>query len=61
VKLRELLEALLQSGDLFPTIKRAKPNAGSTEFRGRCRIARSVSGVTLHSYRYSWGQRAKGV
>ena len=33
VKLRELLEAPLQSGDLFPTIKRAKPNAGSTEFQ----------------------------
>ena len=45
-KLRELLESLPQSGDLFPTIKRAKPNARSTEFRRRCRIA-GVSGVSL--------------
>ncbi|MGC2578717.1 MAG: tyrosine-type recombinase/integrase [Terrimicrobiaceae bacterium] len=57
-KLRELLESLPQSGDLFPTIKTAKPNARSTEFRRRCRIA-GVSGVSLHSYRHSWAQRAK--
>ena len=57
-KLRELLESLPRSGDLFPTIKRAKPNARSTEFRRRCRIA-GVSGVSLHSYRHSWAQRAK--
>jgi site-specific recombinase XerD len=57
-KLRELLESLPKSGDLFPTIKRAKPNARSTEFRRRCRIA-GVSGVSLHSYRHSWAQRAK--
>jgi integrase len=37
-KFRELLESLPVSGDLFPTIKRAKPNARSTEFRRRCRI-----------------------
>ena len=33
-------------------------NARSTEFRRRCRIA-GVSGVSLHSYRHSWAQRAK--
>ena len=57
-KLRELLESLPKSGDLFPTIKKAKPNARSTEFRRRCRIA-GVFGVSLHSYRHSWAQRAK--
>ena len=57
-KLRELLESLPKTSDLFPTIKTAKPNARSTEFRRRCRIA-GVSGVSLHSYRHSWAQRAK--
>ncbi|MFZ0711096.1 MAG: tyrosine-type recombinase/integrase, partial [Terrimicrobiaceae bacterium] len=57
-KLRELLESLPKSGNLFPAIKRAKPNARSTEFRRRCRIV-EVSGVSLHSYRHSWAQRAK--
>lgn len=57
-KLRKLLESLPKSGDLFPTIKTAGANARSTEFSRRCRIA-GVSGVSLHSYRYSWAQRAK--
>ena len=30
----------------------------AAEFRRRRRVA-GVSGVTLHSYRYSWAQRAK--
>lgn len=57
-KLREILLALPERGDLFPTIKRSPANARSTEFRRRCRIA-GVQGVSLHSYRHSWAQRAK--
>lgn len=57
-KLRKLLEGLPKHGDLFPTIKKAGANARATEFRRRCRIA-GVSGVSLHSYRHSWAQRAK--
>ncbi len=57
-KLREILLSLPEKGDLFPTIKRSCANARATEFRRRCRIAR-VSGVSLHSYRHSWAQRAK--
>ncbi|MEO6054203.1 MAG: tyrosine-type recombinase/integrase [Chthoniobacterales bacterium] len=56
--LRKILEALPQTGDLFPTIKTAGANARSTEFSRRCRIA-GVSGVSLHCYRHSWAQRAK--
>jgi hypothetical protein len=52
-KLRKLFESLPKSGDLFPTIKTAGANVRSTEFSRRCRIA-GVSGVSLHSYRYSW-------
>lgn len=57
-KLREILLTLPEKGDLFPTIKRSGANARATEFRRRCRIA-GVSGVSLHSYRHSWAQRAK--
>jgi integrase len=57
-KLREILLTLPEQGDLFATIKRGGSNARASEFRGRCRIA-GVSGVSLHSYRHSWAQRAK--
>jgi len=57
-RLREILETLPRFGPLFPTIKTAGANARATEFRRRCRIA-GVVGVSLHSYRHSWAQRAK--
>ncbi len=57
-RLRELLEALPRSGDLFPTIKHQSANHRAAEFRRRCRVA-GINGVSLHSYRHSWAQRAK--
>lgn len=57
-KLRELLQSLPRSGDLFPGIKRTSANHRSAEFRRRCRIA-GIDGVSLHSYRHAWAQRAK--
>jgi hypothetical protein len=57
-KLRSLLNVLPSSGDLFPSIKRTSANHRSAEFRRRCRIA-EITGVTLHSYRHAWAQRAK--
>lgn len=57
-KLREILQALPQKGDLFPTIKRSPASARSAEFCRRCRVA-GIKGVSLHSYRHSWAQRAK--
>jgi len=32
----------------------------ATEFASRCRQL-GISGVTLHSYRYAWAERAKTV
>jgi integrase len=32
----------------------------ATEFRSRCRQL-GITGVTLHSYRYAWAERAKTV
>jgi integrase len=57
-KLRCLLDVLPSSGDLFPNIRRTPANHRSAEFRRRCRVA-GVTGVSLHSYRHAWAQRAK--
>ena len=57
-KLRGVFKSLPQSGPLFPNIKRISANHRSAEFRRRCRVA-GVEGVSLHSYRHSWAQRAK--
>jgi integrase len=56
--LRELLQDLPCSGDLFPNIKRTSANHRAAEFRRRCRVA-GVLDVSLHSYRHSWAERAK--
>jgi integrase len=57
-KLRVLLNVLPSTGDLFPNIRRTAANHRSAEFRRRCRIA-GIGGVSLHSYRHSWAERAK--
>jgi integrase len=57
-KLKALLQSLPSSGDLFPNIKRTPANHRSAEFRRRCRVA-GITGVSLHSYRHAWAQRAK--
>jgi integrase len=57
-KLKALLQSLPRSGDLFPNIKPTSPKHRSAEFCRRCRVA-AVTGVSLHSYRHSWAQRAK--
>ncbi len=57
-KLGTLLKSLPSSGNLFPNIKRISANHRSAEFRRRCRVA-GITGVSLHSYRYAWAQRAK--
>lgn len=57
-RLRTLLNILPSTGDLFPSIKRTSANHRSAEFRRRCRI-NGITGVSLHSYRHAWAQRAK--
>jgi integrase len=49
---------LPSSGDLFPNIKRTSAKDRSAEFRRRCRVS-EIAGVSLHSYRHAWAQRAK--
>jgi integrase len=45
---------------LFPNLSRFTANDRATRFRRRCHKA-DIFGVTLHSYRYAWAERAKTV
>jgi integrase len=54
----EILKKLPRQGPLFPRICKARESDRATYFKRRCAL-RGVSGVTLHSYRYAWAQRAK--
>jgi integrase len=45
---------------LFPYWSGVRDTDRSQEFRRRCRIL-GIQGVTLHSYRYAWAERAKSV
>ena len=54
----EILERLPANGPLFPYLRGCKPGHRATEFRQRCQ-GLGIYGVTLHSYRYAWAERAK--
>lgn len=45
------------SGPLFPYLRTVRPSDRATEFKQRC-DGLNIAGVTLHSYRYSWAERA---
>jgi integrase len=47
-------------GVLLPYLSRVRAGDRATEFRSRCRQL-GITGVTLHSYRYAWAERAKTV
>ncbi|HXA45891.1 MAG TPA: tyrosine-type recombinase/integrase [Candidatus Angelobacter sp.] len=55
------IEALLKrrpaSGPLFPYLCTVRANDRATEFKQRC-DGLGISGVSLHSYRYAWAERA---
>ena len=53
-----LLKDLPSEGQLFPYLARVRSGDGATEFRQRCRQLK-ISGVSLHSYRYAWAERAR--
>ena len=58
--LEKVLQQLPTTGALFPKLSTFKANERANRFRRRCQKA-GVSGVTLHSYRYAWAERAKVV
>jgi len=55
------IEALLKrrpaSGPLFPYLCTVRAGDRATEFKQRC-DGLEISGVSLHSYRYAWAERA---
>ena len=60
----ESVEALLcrrpASGELFPQVARWKESDRAKAFIRRCRLV-GVKGVSLHSYRYAWAERARSA
>jgi len=57
-RLETLLKNLPSQGRLFPRISQTTSGERSSDFWRRCRVAK-VFGVSLHSYRYAWAQRAR--
>ncbi len=55
-----LLKDLPAEGLLFPYLASVRAGDRATEFGQRCRQL-GIQGVTLHSYRYAWAERAKTV
>ena len=55
-----LFKDLPAEGSLFPYLSRVRAGDRATEFASRCRQL-GIKGVTLHSYRYAWAERAKTV
>ena len=53
-----ILANLPKTGPLFPYLATVRANDRATEFKQRCDGLR-ISGITLHSYRYAWAERAK--
>jgi hypothetical protein len=62
VRFDEEVETILRSrprsGPLFPYLAQVREADRATEFRQRCK-GLSIEGVTLHSYRYAWAERAR--
>jgi integrase len=54
----EILRDLPGSGPLFPYLRTVRSGDRATEFKQRC-TGLGIKGVSLHSYRYAWAERAK--
>src|SRR5882724_3802748 len=57
VEVTQILRGRPQNGPLFPYLRTVRPGDRATEFKQRCE-ALKIKGVTLHSYRYAWAERA---
>ena len=58
----DAIEAVLRrlpvAGPLFPYLQSVRAGDRATEFKQRCE-GLGIKGVSLHSYRYAWAERAK--
>jgi integrase len=57
-EIAEILRRLPTADALFPYLRRVRSGDRATEFKQRCE-GLGISGVTLHSYRYAWAERAR--
>ena len=57
-EMAEILRDLPGSGHLFPYLRTVRAGDRATEFKQRC-DGLGIKGVSLHSYRYAWAERAK--
>ena len=57
-KCSEILRSLPGTGPLFPYLRTVRAGDRATEFKQRCG-GLGIKGVTLHSYRYAWAERAR--
>lgn len=57
-EVEEVLRTLPATGPFFPKLRTMNSGHRATEFTRICRRV-GVKGVTLHSYRYAWAERAK--
>jgi integrase len=53
-----VLRTLPSNGPLFPYLRTVRAGDRATEFKQRCE-GLGIKGVSLHSYRYAWAERAK--
>jgi integrase len=56
--MEEILRDLPGNGPLFPYLRSVRAGDRATEFKQRC-TGLGIKGVSLHSYRYAWAERAK--
>lgn len=57
-EIEDVLRRLPLIGPLFPHLQSVRSGDRATEFKQRCE-GLDIKGVTLHSYRYAWAERAK--
>ncbi len=56
-EIAEILKRRPEKGPLFTYLRTVRPGDRATEFKQRCE-GLSIKGVSLHSYRYAWAERA---
>lgn len=59
-EMSEILKDLPGSGPLFPYLRTVRAGDRATEFKQRCE-GLGIKGISLHSYRYAWAERAKAA
>jgi integrase len=56
----DILKDLPSTGPLFPYLRTVRAGDRATEFKQRC-TGLGIKGISLHSYRYAWAERAKAA